>query len=118
MPANKQTIYSDLAKVDAHIIQPEEYDEIPEMTDEDFARAKWYIGEVEVTPEEGRAAFREALQRGRPKKPADKRKIHQGLRLSPEVLERFKASGAGWQTRIDEALREWLEQHPTFGRTA
>ncbi|MHB1631009.1 MAG: BrnA antitoxin family protein [Acidithiobacillus sp.] len=32
--------------------------------------------------------------------------------LSGEVVERFRASGSGWQTRIDAALREWLETHP------
>jgi uncharacterized protein (DUF4415 family) len=34
------------------------------------------------------------------------------LRLSQDVLERFRATGPGWQTRIDAALREWLESHP------
>jgi uncharacterized protein (DUF4415 family) len=31
--------------------------------------------------------------------------------LSPDVLEKFRASGAGWQTRIDAALRDWLRTH-------
>jgi uncharacterized protein (DUF4415 family) len=34
------------------------------------------------------------------------------IRLSRDVLDRFRASGPGWQTRIDAALREWLEKHP------
>lgn len=33
------------------------------------------------------------------------------IRLSPEVVEAFKAKGAGWQSRIDEALKEWLVEH-------
>ncbi len=33
------------------------------------------------------------------------------IRLSPEVVERFKASGDGWQTRVDAALKEWLKTH-------
>lgn len=33
------------------------------------------------------------------------------LRLSPEVIEHFKASGRGWQTRIDTALREAIRKH-------
>jgi uncharacterized protein (DUF4415 family) len=34
------------------------------------------------------------------------------IRLSPEVMTAFKATGAGWQTRIDNALKEWLRTHP------
>ncbi len=33
------------------------------------------------------------------------------IRLSPEVVERFRATGAGWQTRIDSALKDWLKNH-------
>lgn len=32
--------------------------------------------------------------------------------LSSEVLDYFKASGPGWQTRIDSVLREWIKTHP------
>jgi uncharacterized protein (DUF4415 family) len=32
--------------------------------------------------------------------------------LSHEVIEHFKAEGEGWQTRIDAALREYIEEHP------
>lgn len=32
------------------------------------------------------------------------------VRYSPEVLAYFRATGAGWQTRMDEALREYIEQ--------
>lgn len=31
------------------------------------------------------------------------------LRLSPEVLEYFKSTGKGWQTRIDETLKKAIE---------
>jgi uncharacterized protein (DUF4415 family) len=34
------------------------------------------------------------------------------IRLSPDVVEYFKATGAGWQSRIDSALREWMSGHP------
>jgi uncharacterized protein (DUF4415 family) len=34
------------------------------------------------------------------------------LQLSRDVLQHFRASGPGWQTRLDAALREWLESHP------
>ncbi len=33
------------------------------------------------------------------------------IRLSPEVMMAFKATGAGWQTRINDALKDWLRTH-------
>jgi len=33
------------------------------------------------------------------------------IRLSPDVVQRFRATGEGWQTRVDAALREWLKSH-------
>lgn len=33
------------------------------------------------------------------------------IRLSQDVVQRFRATGAGWQTRLDAALRDWLESH-------
>lgn len=33
------------------------------------------------------------------------------VRYSPEVLVAFRATGAGWQTRMNDALREWLQTH-------
>ena len=33
------------------------------------------------------------------------------IRLSPDVMAAFKATGAGWQTRIDAALKDWLHTH-------
>ncbi len=34
------------------------------------------------------------------------------VRYSPDVLDSFKATGAGWQTRMNDALRDWLRTHP------
>ena len=34
------------------------------------------------------------------------------IRLSPDVVYYFKATGAGWQSRIDSALRDWISGHP------
>jgi len=42
---------------------------------------------------------------GRPPKPEEERKQSVTVRLSPDVVEAFRASGPGWHTRIDEALR-------------
>lgn len=33
------------------------------------------------------------------------------VRYSPEVSAYFRATGSGWQSRMDEALREYVEQH-------
>ena len=33
------------------------------------------------------------------------------IRLSREVVETFRASGDGWQTRVDSALKDWLKTH-------
>ena len=33
------------------------------------------------------------------------------VRYSPDVLAAFRSTGAGWQTRMNEALRDWLRTH-------
>ena len=33
------------------------------------------------------------------------------IRLSPDVVTRFRATGQGWQTRVDAALQDWLKSH-------
>jgi uncharacterized protein (DUF4415 family) len=33
------------------------------------------------------------------------------IRLSRDVVERFRATGDGWQTRVDAALQDWLRTH-------
>ncbi|MGE8450968.1 MAG: BrnA antitoxin family protein [Pseudomonadales bacterium] len=47
---------------------------------------------------------------GRPKSSVTKLPVT--IRLSPDVVEPFRASGKGWQTRMNEALREWLKTNP------
>ena len=37
------------------------------------------------------------------------------MRYSPEVVAYFKATGKGWQARMDEALREWIARRLTLG---
>jgi uncharacterized protein (DUF4415 family) len=101
---------SDLAKVDAHIIQPEEYEDIPEITDEMIARGTWKIGGREVSRAEGEAAFRAAARRGRPAGSGTKTAIK--LRVDSDVVAAFKASGKGWQTRMNEVLRDYVRTHP------
>ena len=48
--------------------------------------------------------------RGRPK--AETTKVFTAIRLDADLLEAFKATGKGWQTRVNAALRESLAKHP------
>jgi uncharacterized protein (DUF4415 family) len=65
-------------------------DDAPELTREWAETADLYRGN-------------KLVRRGRP--PAEVKKVSTTLRLSPEVLEHFRAGGPGWQTRIDQALK-------------
>jgi uncharacterized protein (DUF4415 family) len=33
------------------------------------------------------------------------------IRLAPDILSTFKSTGKGWQSRINDALRDWLKAH-------
>jgi uncharacterized protein (DUF4415 family) len=77
-------------------------DDNPEWRAEDFKRAKPFS----ALPESLRNTL---IRRGRPKKEAPK--VAVSIRLSPDVLERFKSTGPGWQARLDAALRDWLQTH-------
>ena len=100
MTAKKRNTRTNLAKLDAHVIAPEEYEEIPEWTDDQWDRAEIAIGGKVIRPARGTLT----KGPGRPKSEAPKKSVH--LRLSPDVLDHFRATGPGWQTRIDEALRK------------
>ena len=64
-----------------------------------------------VTPGGGVAATVAALRRtrGPNKKPA---KEQVAIRLDQDVLGALRASGPGWQTRANTALKEWLSKQP------
>jgi uncharacterized protein (DUF4415 family) len=47
--------------------------------------------------------------RGRPQGSGKKEQVT--LRLDADILEQFRATGNGWQTRINDALRDWVKQH-------
>lgn len=71
----------------------------PEATDEQLAQAKPF--------DEAFPALAEAMRRnvgGRPK--SENPKVAVSLRLDQDILARFKASGPGWQTRMNDALRD------------
>jgi len=73
----------------------------PELTKADFARAKPF---VEVFPD-----LAASIRKGRGPNKAPTKKLV-SLRLSPEVIEHFKATGDGWQSRIDETLRRVVKR--------
>jgi uncharacterized protein (DUF4415 family) len=76
-------------------------DENPELTDEQIANLR---PASEVLPPElyAQLVARQPGQRGPQKAPT---KVPVTLRLDRDVVEAFKADGAGWQTRINSALR-------------
>lgn len=84
-------IGSDMKKVDAYVLGPKDYEEIPELTAEDFVRGTWHIGGKPVP-------------RGRPK--STNPKEHVNMRLDRDVLAHFRAAGPGWQSRINATLRK------------
>lgn len=49
------------------------------------------------------------VRRGRPLGSGTKTQVT--LRLDVEVVEKFRATGDGWQTRINEALKSWVRSH-------
>lgn len=83
-PASARKLGSDLRRVDAHVIQPHEYDELPELTEEMLARARVNKG-------------------GRPKSENPRRLI--SLRLPEDIISKWRATGPGWQTRMAERLK-------------
>jgi uncharacterized protein (DUF4415 family) len=86
-------------------------DDAPEWTQDQFNRAEVAVGGQVVQPAQGTLT----RPRGRPKKP--NAKVHTHIRLSPHVLRHFRATGPGWQTRIDEVLQKWVEKHRKESRS-
>lgn len=86
-------------------------DENPEWTQADFVGAR---SAAEVLPDIFPPAVAAAMlqpKRGRPA--AANPKTHVNIRLDAEVVEAFRATGRGWQTRINSALKDWLKTHPS-----
>ena len=76
-------------------------DDIPEWTEEIFDRAEFRIGDRVIRPATG------TLTRpGRPKSDAPNQQVT--LRLDAAVLDGFRATGPGWQSRINAELRKAL----------
>lgn len=84
-------------------------DDAPELGDDFFEQGEWKIGEQPVSATEGAAALQKSLSRGRPK--AETTKLALTVRYDADVVEAFKATGKGWQTRMNAALKDWLKTH-------
>ncbi len=80
----------------------------PELVDSDNPEWTVEMARQAVRLDELPASLQGKL-RGRPKAAITKERIT--IRLSPDVLGAFRATGQGWQTRVDVALREWLKTH-------
>ncbi|MES2150328.1 MAG: BrnA antitoxin family protein [Pseudomonadota bacterium] len=79
-------------------------DEAPELTDEFFEKGVWRIGDKIVSRDEARTEA--GKRRGRPA--GSGTKVSTTIRFDAQVLAAFKATGDGWQTRMNDALKEWL----------
>ena len=64
------------------------------------------------SPDATSAMRKEIIRRGagRPAGSGTKQQI--AIRLDSEIIEAFRQSGAGWQTRINDVLKSWLADHP------
>ncbi|MEO8859192.1 MAG: BrnA antitoxin family protein [Burkholderiaceae bacterium] len=89
----------------------------PDFIDKDAPEADeaWFdksLPASEVLPKLfGNADAREMLKpkRGRPQLASPKE--HVNIRLDADIVRSFKEAGSGWQTRLNNALREWLRSH-------
>lgn len=85
-----------------------DFDENPEWTETDFANAR---PAREVLPELfAPETAREMLKpkRGRPKSDSPKERIT--IRVDHEVVEAFRRTGPGWQTRMNNVLKRHLDE--------
>jgi uncharacterized protein (DUF4415 family) len=88
-------------------------DDAPVWSEEMFRKAAVYDGEKLVRPASGKLGptgvvplKRSERSPGRP--PSANPKTQVTLRLDPDILERFRATGRGWQSRINDELRKVL----------
>jgi uncharacterized protein (DUF4415 family) len=77
-------------------------DDAPEWTEDHFRSAAIYVDGKLVRPAKG--TWTNPL--GRP--PSENPKKQITLRLDPDVIEKFRATGKGWQSRINAELRKAL----------
>ncbi len=84
-------------------VSQKDWDEadLPEWTDKDFARAKPFEA---VFPEQ----YKTWKKMGRPK--VERPKIHIGFRLAADVVDAVRATGKGYNARVEKVLRDALAQ--------
>ena len=82
-----------------------------EWMDEDFAGAK---PASEFFPPETYAAL-VAMKRARGRPKAETTKVLTAIRLDADLLDAFRSTGKGWQTRVNAALRQFITEHPFRG---
>jgi uncharacterized protein (DUF4415 family) len=87
-------------------VLPPEWDDpdLPELTDEMMEVGEFRVGDKVIRPATGYLGPN-GVVRGRPPQ-RDRAKQQVTLRLDPDVLARFREGGAGWQGRINDALRK------------
>ncbi|MCI5763645.1 BrnA antitoxin family protein [Actinobacillus porcinus] len=79
-------------------------DESPEWTDEDFKRALKF---EEMSPElQQLVLWSRERKRGRP--PMEEKKVSVTIRYSSKVIDAFKATGKGWQSRMNQVLEDYV----------
>jgi uncharacterized protein (DUF4415 family) len=86
----------------AKMTKTHEFVDDPEMTKKDFARARSLRADM--------PGVVEAMKRGRGRPKLERPKERVSLRLDPNILEAYKATGEGWQSRINETLARALER--------
>lgn len=101
MNARKGVLHSDFAKIDTRGVTAADYEEIPELSDDFFEQADQYRAGVLVKRGRGR--------------PPGATKAQMNLRIDLDVIEAYKSQGEGWQTRMNQALREWAKSHGLMG---
>lgn len=87
-------------------VLPPEWDDpdVPEWTDEMFDIAEYAIAGKVIRPATGYLGP-DGVRKGRPpQRGTAKRQVT--LRLDPDVIDRFRADGPGWQSRMNDALRK------------
>jgi uncharacterized protein (DUF4415 family) len=82
MTVNKPSMVTDLSDID---------DEAP-----DLSESPW-LERFNAAP----------VRSGRPKR--EKTKVSTTIRLDQDVIDAFRSGGPGWQSRMNAALREWLD---------
>jgi uncharacterized protein (DUF4415 family) len=104
MPIIRKT----LAEVRAARLTPEQKARLDAMTDEEITAAALSDPDnPPITEEEFKLMRRPG---GRPQMAAEDRKVLLSLRLDREVVEQFRATGPGWQTRMGEVLATYLKR--------